>query len=834
MKRALLFALALLTAAPIIADDAKPLSRRERKDKTAALSDAHRQFLIDVEPIINQAERDTFLRLETDAQRDTFIEDFWRRRDIAGGTTNHGYRKEYYARLEVVKSDFGQVSSDRGRTYLLYGAPAQIISVANCPKVLQPVQVWMYGYLPGYGNDVLLLFYVPRNQREYRLWRPMGGNGISELRSGDVMEGGPAAEPISAQSIHLYCRDGEYIVAAISQMSQNDIRMLKFFDPPKMNEEDVNRILRSVVLADPKAPKLAAEATVAYPSGDGAKTDAQLRITVPRAQLKTTTAGSSSVYTIDVVGEVLREDRMWERYRYRFDFPGDIPDETLPIVIDRMLRPATYKSRVKLTDPATGAQTVLEHDLVVPEVAKTATPENATLKTIAEDLQSTRATLKIVPIAEGVISGLQTINTMISGSAIKAVEFWLDGKKVATRRAPPYTLDLDFGTVPKARRIRVVALDANGQLLTGDEVVVNTGNVPFRVRIASPRVAPKLSGPTRVEVEVRVPEDKQLASVDLYWNEQRVATMYDPPFVQTVHIPSAEGIGYLRAVATLKDEGIDPAEDVVLVNAPDYIENVNVHLVELPTTVLRDGKPVQGLTENAFKVLDEGQPVKISKFEHVKDLPLSIGMAVDTSGSMEEKMARARDAGAAFFQNVLRKSDKAFVVAFDSQPHLVQRWSSDLSEIHSGLAKLRPEQSTALYDAIVYSLYNFQGVKGQKALILLTDGRDTASKFTYQQTLEYAQRAAVPIYAIALGIRATDIDTRLKINRITSETGGSTYYIESAADLQKIYDDIQNELRSQYVLGFYPSPEVKAGSNWRQVTVQVAEGKAKTIRGYFP
>jgi hypothetical protein len=79
-----------------------------------------------------------------------------------------------------------------------------------------------------------------------------------------------------------------------------------------------------------------------------------------------------------------------------------------------------------------------------------------------------------------------------------------------------------------------------------------------------------------------------------------------------------------------------------------------------------------------------------------------------------------------------------------------------------------------------------------------------------------------------------DLDTKMKLNRLCNETGGSTYYIENAAELKKIYDDIQNELRSQYVLGFYPAPEVKAGSAWREVTVQVAEGKAKTIRGYFP
>jgi Ca-activated chloride channel homolog len=839
MKRALAALLIAITASmstAAFAADPEPLSRRERKDRIAKLTDVHRQFLADVEPIITEAERDAFLRMETDAQRDSFIEDFWRRRDVAGGTTNHGFRNEYMARLEYVKEEFGQTSSDRGRIYLLYGPPAQILTMDKCTRYIQPVQVWLYAYLPGLGRDTSLLFYIPRSHREYRLWWPMRGMGMNDLRSEESVAGaaGSGGGGINVAGIIRECQNGEYIANAIGQMSYNEMRLMTIFEPPKMNDEDVNRSLRAAVLANPKAPKLVAEGTVAYPSGDGTKTDAQLRILVPRAQLKTTTAGTSSVYTLDIVGEVLREEKMWERYRYRFDFPGDIQDEKLPVVIDRMLRPATYKSRVKITDPSTGAETILEHDLVVPEVAKVETAESQTLKTIAEDLQSTRASLKIVPLNEGVISGLQTIHTIASGSGIKSVEFWLDGKKVATRRAPPYTLDLDFGTVPKSRKIRVVALDAHGELITGDEVVVNTGNDPFRVRIVSPRVSPKLSGPTRVEVEVKVPEGKALSAVELYWNEQRVATMYDPPFVQTVHIPSKDGVGYLRAVAALKDETADPTEDVVLVNAPDYMENVTVHLVELPTTVLRDGKPLHDLPETAFKVLDQGQPVKLVKFEHVKNIPLSIGMAVDTSGSMDTKMAEARNAGAAFFQNVLRKGDKAFVVAFDSQPHLVQKWSGEMSEIHAGLAKLRPEESTALYDAVVYSLYNFQGVKGQKALVLLTDGRDTVSKFSYEQALEYAQRAAVPIYVVGIGIRGTELDTRMRLNRLCSETGGSTYYIETASDLKKIYEDIQNELRSQYVLGFYPSAEVKPGGAWREVTVQVAEGKAKTIRGYFP
>jgi len=182
----------------------------------------------------------------------------------------------------------------------------------------------------------------------------------------------------------------------------------------------------------------------------------------------------------------------------------------------------------------------------------------------------------------------------------------------------------------------------------------------------------------------------------------------------------------------------------------------------------------------------------------------------------------------------MKKGDKAFLIAFDREAQMVQRWSTKVADVHAGLAKLRAEETTALYDAIVHALYNFHGIRGQKALVLISDGRDTASKFTYEQAIEYARRAAVPIYAIGIGIRANDVDVRYKLSRLSSETGGSAYYIEQARDLQRVYDEIQTELRSQYILGFYPAPDVKPGGKWREVEVHVSEGKVKTIKGYFP
>ena len=118
--------------------------------------------------------------------------------------------------------------------------------------------------------------------------------------------------------------------------------------------------------------------------------------------------------------------------------------------------------------------------------------------------------------------------------------------------------------------------------------------------------------------------------------------------------------------------------------------------------------------------------------------------------------------------------------------------------------------------------------------MVITDGKDTASKFTFDQALEYARRAAVPVYAIGIGISAGEVDTRFKLGRFCSETGGNVYYIQQAADLDRVYAGIQSELRSQYILGIYPPDGIKPGAKWREVTVQVSDGKAKTIRGYYP
>jgi Ca-activated chloride channel homolog len=833
----------------------RKLSRRERKDRIKNLSEKYRQFLEDVEPIMQPSELDTFLLLETDPQRDIYITEFWRRRDVAQGTTNHSFHDQYYQRLELVKEQFRNASTDRSRIFLIHGEPAEMLDSQNC-RLLVPMQIWKYLYIPGMGHDVRFVFYKPRNQSEYKLWIPYGisnsAEDLAELVSEDAIGTdidpkravsyafGPVAPNTTMTNLEQQCQYGDEILKAIYQTQLNKTDIMKVFNPPEVNEEDVRKILRSVVLADPNAPKLNADFSVQFPAKQGSRTDAEMTVLIPRSQLILKDVDGTKLYSLDVTGEILKDGALFENYRYRFDYPSDIKEEKVAVVIDRFLRPADYKARLKIVDPNSTAEAIIEKDLSVPEIQDT--PEQRKQKEQAataiaqlkDDIESNQTRLRIIPLSDDLLAGIQHIETMAYGDDIKGVEFFLDGKKVMTKRQPPYTLDLDFGNVPRTHRIRAIAINDKDQEITGDELVINSGDEPFRVRIVSPRVALNVHGPTRVEMAISVPDGKQLDRLELFLNDKKMATLFGAPWVQTIDIPKTEGVGYIRAVATLKEDQQAPVEDLVMINTPQFMEEVNVHLIELPTTVIRNGKPVNDLPETAFKVLDDGKPVKVTKFEHVENLPLSIGMAVDTSASMQPRMDQARKAGADFFTKVMRKGDRAFLVSFDTQPQLVQRWSPKLADVNAGLAKLRAEEATSLYDAIVYSLYNFMGVKGQKAMVVITDGKDTASKFSWDQAIEYARRAAVPIYTIGIGIHGTEVDVKYKLSKFASETGGEAYYIEQASDLGRIYADIQNELRSQYILGFYPPGDVKPGSKWREVSVQVSDGRARTIRGYYP
>jgi len=206
-------------------------------------------------------------------------------------------------------------------------------------------------------------------------------------------------------------------------------------------------------------------------------------------------------------------------------------------------------------------------------------------------------------------------------------------------------------------------------------------------------------------------------------------------------------------------------------------------------------------------------------------------VVLDSSGSMEKALPQARDAALGFLRDTVKPKDRAAVITFNDHPNIGVKFSNDLDTLAGGLAGLKAERGTSLWDTIIFTLFYFNGVKGQRAILLLTDGRDENSRFGFDDALDDARRSGVTIYTIGLG---DDIDKR-KLTKLSEETGGRAFFIKSAAELTAIYAKIQEDLRSQYLVA-YQSTNTSPETNFRTVDVKVDRSgvEVKTLHGYYP
>ncbi len=421
----------------------------------------------------------------------------------------------------------------------------------------------------------------------------------------------------------------------------------------------------------------------------------------------------------------------------------------------------------------------------------------------------------------------------VTAGEFEAVTFYLDGKPLMTKRRPPFSVELNLGSAAAAHRLRAVALDAAGVEAASDEILVNQGGQRFRVRLTEPRPDRRYRESLSAVAQIEVPDGDELDRVEIFLRERRVATLYQPPFIQPLLLDDG-GLSYVRAVAYLSDG--NSTEDVVFVNAPDYFDQVEVQYVELYASVYdRQGRPLLGLDEENFTVWEDGTVQNIRRFEYVEELPIHAGILLDTSASMEGTLESVADTALAFVQQTIQLKDRVALITFSARPIVEVRFTNRVDEVAQALKGLRAQGGTALYDSLVYALHYFEGVKGQRALLVLSDGKDEASRFDLEATLEVARRAGVTIYVIGLKEVSRDRSARKVLRRFAHETGGRTFFIEDLSELPGIYRSIQEELRSQYLIA-YQSTSTKDSSEFRRIKVSVAQKgvEVRTMAGYYP
>lgn len=827
-----LISLFLLPAEAVYADK-NPEKKQSEKALIAALPAKYRQWLDDMEPIISDEERKLFLSIDKDYQRDAFIERFWKARDPYPDTGRNEYREDYESRVREARETFGRITDDRARVLLTNGWPTERIEV-RCAPWLVPTEVWYYQQSDTVRYEFLLLFYKKWGVGDHRLWEPFDGY---DALSADQTQ-------ITRNFIESHCGEqGRALLAALafyqSQGGQLGVMSIlsRIVKAPEVPEKEWTATFAAYSTDLPAdAVTFDAALEVRFPSRHQSRTVVQGNVLVPRDQLATTVLGESSSYNLLLTGEILRDGQLFDGFRYKFDFPASEAPEKLPLLFERTLRAGSYQLIYKIEDLASGKVHRTEQPLEVPSVEMPPVVYDSETERILAEANAAIAdgetTIKIPPLLGGWQTGMVRIEALTTGKNIAKMVFTLDDVPILIKKSPPWNVELDLGKTPRARILRIEAFDATGASLATDERMINSGDHRFAVRLSEPRPGKKYQKSLRAQVETVVPKGDVVERVELYLNETLLATLYQPPWTLPVLLPEDGTTAYVRAVAYRPDGS--SAEDLVFVNAPENLENVDVDFVELFTLVVDGNKPVQGLVEKDFQIFEDGVPQQLVRFELVDNLPIHAAVLLDISASMEPQLDLARNAALQFFERTVKPRDRAALLTFNDHPSLAAPFTSEVDTLAAALASTKAERGTSLYDAVIFALYAFNGINGQKALVLLSDGKDESSRFEYDDMLDYARRSRVAIYPIGLNLPKLDMDSKRKLSKLAEETGGRSFFLDTAAELDAVYQQIEVELRSRYLLA-YQSSNTGTSQAFRTIEVKTKPGlEAKTLRGYYP
>ncbi len=249
---------------------------------------------------------------------------------------------------------------------------------------------------------------------------------------------------------------------------------------------------------------------------------------------------------------------------------------------------------------------------------------------------------------------------------------------------------------------------------------------------------------------------------------------------------------------------------------------------------------VTNLTRDDFTIYEDNQKQEIKNFNRETNLPLTLALLVDTSQSVAPKLKFEQDAATAFFQSVLRDKDRAMLVEFDSGVSLVQDFTSDPNKMAKQIRSLRAAGGTSLYDAIYLSCdEKLIRETGRKAVVILSDGEDQSSKTTFDQALEMALKAESTIFSISVnrggffGVGDTKNGDRV-LKQLADETGGRSFFPFKVEELDDAFRQINQELRSQYSIG-YLSSNTKRDGTYRKVEIKIGERGLKLSyrKGYY-
>lgn len=324
---------------------------------------------------------------------------------------------------------------------------------------------------------------------------------------------------------------------------------------------------------------------------------------------------------------------------------------------------------------------------------------------------------------------------------------------------------------------------------------------------------------------------------------------------------SLVGVRWLAFSLAILLLGAHGASQEVADTGGDPLFTLDVQVVNVMVTVKdAQGRLLTDLEKDDFILAEDGMRQEISYFAHQTDLPLTIGLLIDTSGSQQSLIPAERSAGMMFFRSILRPAkDLAFLMSFDRNVELLQDYTASLRLLERGLSELvveapvggfhpnptgaKKQTSTALHDALYLAADEmFQGQVGRKAVVVISDGHDVGSRVNLKTAIEAAQRSDLIVYTILYVDRVFARQAYLSpgggasaLRRMSVQTGGTFFRVSRGERLAGIFRQIEEELRGQYSLGYSPKKGLES-RGFRKITVKSPRKgvKIQTRDGYYP
>ena len=271
---------------------------------------------------------------------------------------------------------------------------------------------------------------------------------------------------------------------------------------------------------------------------------------------------------------------------------------------------------------------------------------------------------------------------------------------------------------------------------------------------------------------------------------------------------------------------ISRAQQAPVQTQPDTTLKVDVKLVNVFVTVTdARGAPVAGLKKDNFVLQEDGRAQTISVFDKESALPLSIALAIDTSLSTRHDLPLEQASAKRFARAILRPVDSLSVFGFSETVLQSTNYTSDVKRIEEGIDHIRLGAATALFDAVYLASRSLNHRQGRKVMVLITDGGDTISKMDYKQAARAAEEAEALVYSIIVvpieNSAGREIGGEHALIQLSEDTGGKYYYATSTSQLDDAFRQISDELRTQYLLAYYPSQRL-SNSQFRRIQIGVS------------